>query len=127
MDKTKILNDLKEYKKFSSMRKFAQFLGITDQSLAQWYTRNSYNIQLLCDKFPEVDANYIVRGEGDMLRHTLNEGGVATGEGAMNHSNSDIIIEKFIDEIAEQRKVTQIILEQNAKLIQLLTPSKTDN
>lgn len=120
MDKILILNKLKEYKNFPSNRKFAQFLGISEQNLSKWYERNSYNLDILTSKFPEIDANWFLTGEGNMLK-VIDKGGFAEGDGAMNHSNSNIIIEKFINEIAEQRKMTQSIIEQNTQLLHILS------
>lgn len=68
MDKILVLNALKEYKNFSSMAEFARYLGIKAQALSNWYTRNTFDIHILSDKFPEIDANWLLRGEGPMLK-----------------------------------------------------------
>ena len=68
MDKIQVLNALKEYKNFSSMAEFARYLGIKAQALSNWYTRNTFDIHILSDKFPEIDANWLLRGEGPMLK-----------------------------------------------------------
>ncbi|MBQ9705128.1 MAG: hypothetical protein IJV55_02900, partial [Paludibacteraceae bacterium] len=47
-------------------------------------------------------------------------GGNAQGDGAMNHSNSEVVIDKFLDEIAQQRRLTQAVIEQNTHLLTLL-------
>lgn len=71
MDNTKILNELREYKKFGSLSDFARFIGIKPQALSNWYARNTLDVHILSDKFPEVDGNWLLTGEGEMLRENV--------------------------------------------------------
>ena len=68
MDNIKVLNALKEYKNFATLSDFARFLGVKPQALSNWYARNTFDIHILSDKFPEVDGNWLISGEGSMLR-----------------------------------------------------------
>lgn len=67
MDKTQILNKLCEYKKFTSRGQFAKFLGVPPQHVANWYARNTFDLEVLIKNFPEVNPQWLISGEGDML------------------------------------------------------------
>ncbi len=68
--KTLILNNLKEYKKFSSSAEYARFLDVKPQVLSNWYKRNTFDINILVDKFPEINQIYLLTGEGEMIKST---------------------------------------------------------
>ena len=68
VDKKQILRELKAYKKFPSDAAFARFLGITPQGLATWQARNTFDINKIVDKFPEVDEVWLLTGKGEMLK-----------------------------------------------------------
>lgn len=68
MDKALILNILKNYKNFRTNKQFAEFLDISPQNLSKWYERNTFDIDRLFTKFPEVSLNWLMTGEGDMLQ-----------------------------------------------------------
>ena len=79
-------------------------------------------IEVILMKFPQLSAEWLLRGEGSMFRMpTIIEGGVANGDGATNQYNSKDTIGMFIAEIAEQRKMTQSVIQQNATLLSLLS------
>lgn len=120
MTTSQIIKELCAYKKIPSKSEFAKIIGTTPQNINGWEERNTLDLHKICKAFPDVDANWLITGEGNMLKRPIIEGGVANGEGAMNHANSNIIIEKFMNEIAEQRKVTQSVLEQNSTLISII-------
>jgi phage repressor protein C with HTH and peptisase S24 domain len=63
-----ILNEIKTHYSFKSNAEFAAFLGIAPQTLSSWYSRNSIDYELLYAKCVDVDANWLLTGEGDMLR-----------------------------------------------------------
>ena len=88
MDKTLILNELKRYKNFRTDKEFADFMGITPQSLAKWYERNFYDIEKLSIIFPEVSAEWLLRGEGDMLRS-----GIVKEYSLVNNVNPGIVVD----------------------------------
>lgn len=67
MDKTQILNKLCEYKKFTSRGQFAKFLNVPPQHVANWYARNTFDLEVLIKNFPEVNPQWLISGEGDML------------------------------------------------------------
>lgn len=67
MDKTLILNKLKELKKFKSDKDFAEYIGVKQQVLANWKSRGTYNTHLLINKFTDVNPQWLLTGEGDML------------------------------------------------------------
>lgn len=71
MDNTLILNKLQEYKKFKSLADFARFIGIKPQALSNWYSRNTLDVHILSAKFPEIDGNWLLTGEGEMLRANI--------------------------------------------------------
>lgn len=70
MKKSLILNKLSEYKKFKSRNEFARFLGITSQTMANWFNRNTYDLEILIIKFPEVRPLWLINGVGDMFLET---------------------------------------------------------
>lgn len=67
-----ILNALKEYKNFATLTDFARYLGIKPQALSNWYARNTLDLHVLSDKFPEIDGNWLLTGEGSMLKTIVN-------------------------------------------------------
>lgn len=71
VDKTQILRKIKEYKKFSSDASFARFLEITPQGLATWYARNTFDINKIANKIPEINPVYLLTGEGEMLKNEV--------------------------------------------------------
>lgn len=68
MNKSLILNKIKEYKKFSSDAEFARYLGIPAQNLSKWKSRNTYDVALLYTKCSEINPEWLLTGEGEMLK-----------------------------------------------------------
>lgn len=72
MDKTLILNKIKEYKNFKSDADFARFLEIPAQNLSKWKARNTYDIEILYTKCTELNPEWLLTGEGNMLKEHNN-------------------------------------------------------
>lgn len=67
VNKTLILNKLQEYANFDKDVDFAKFLGIGSQTLYTWKKRNTFKIDILSIKFPEINNNWLLTGDGDMI------------------------------------------------------------
>ena len=50
LDKSLILNKIKGHYKLRNNADFARFLGISQQLLANWFSRNTYDIEILSTK-----------------------------------------------------------------------------
>lgn len=68
VDKVKIINELREYKKFSSDAEFARFLEVSSQVLFNWRKRNTFDVNKFVEKFPEVDQVWLLTGKGEMFK-----------------------------------------------------------
>lgn len=66
--KTLVLNKIKLHLNIKSNKTFADFLEIKPTTLAMWYSRNTYDIELIFKKCKQIDANWLLTGEGDMLK-----------------------------------------------------------
>ena len=71
MNKTLILNKIIEYKKFKSDAEFARFLEIPPQNLSKWKSRNTYDVELLYTKCPELNPEWLLTGRGEMLKNEV--------------------------------------------------------
>jgi phage repressor protein C with HTH and peptisase S24 domain len=68
MDKSLILNKIKEHLDIRFDRSFANFLGIKTTTLAMWHTRNTYDVELLFNKCEFLNPEWLLTGEGEMLK-----------------------------------------------------------
>lgn len=133
MDKKERLNALIRYYSGGNKSKFAKKIGLTPQGLAAWYERGTFNIELLFSFCENVSPEWLITGEGEMLRPT-SVSQTASGDHSTNVAgNGNNVaapsLEKLIDEIAAQRKLTERAMEQNDKLtniIQQLTAGNYD-
>ena len=107
MGKTLILNKIKEYKNFKSDADFARFLGIPAQNLSKWKARNTYDIEILYTKCPELNPEWLLTGEGEMLKSELTE---------QNFSNNDKYTALLEDKIALLEKNNALQERENAYL-----------
>ena len=69
MNKGEILNILKKYYGFEKDIKFANFLGISSQVYSNWKSRNSFDIEMICDKCIEINPEWLISGKGDMIKN----------------------------------------------------------
>ena len=68
MDKALILNEIKLYLGFERDTDFAEFLGIKQNTLSNWKARNSIDYDLIISKCEEINANWLLTGQGPMLK-----------------------------------------------------------
>jgi len=73
INKELILSEIKSYYKIKTDADFARFLGIKPQTLSSWYTRNSFDIELLYAKCVEISPDWLLTGKGEMLRNSINQ------------------------------------------------------
>lgn len=69
IDKSLILNRIKTHLGFTKESDFARFLGIKPQTLSTWHSRNTFDIELLYAKCEFIDANWLITGQGSMLKN----------------------------------------------------------
>lgn len=68
MDKSLILKEIKKHYEHQTDADFARFLGITPQLLAKWYSRKTFDIDILATKCVDIDSNFLTSGKGKMLK-----------------------------------------------------------
>lgn len=67
-DKSLILNKLKNHYSFKKDSDFARFLEIKPQTLASWYSRSTFDIDILYTKCNNISADFLLTGNGEMFR-----------------------------------------------------------
>lgn len=68
MNKELILNKIKTHYNFKDDSEFARFLGIKPQTLYNWKKRDSFDIPLVYTKCVNISAEWLITGEGEMLK-----------------------------------------------------------
>ena len=69
MDKSKIIREIKLYLGFKNDTELADFLGIKQNTLSTWKSRNTMDYDLVISKCEEINANWLLTGEGEMLKN----------------------------------------------------------
>lgn len=108
IDKTHILSQLKELKKFRSDAEFARYLGISSSRLGKWYERNTFNIEIVSIKFPEVENVWLLTGEGNMLKEEINQKNENIKDEVIQPSNPVTMSREVFDLISSQQKTIQM-------------------
>ena len=89
IDKTLILNKIKDTYGYVKDRDFANFLGISPQTLSSWLRRGSFDIALLYAKCVDISPEFLITGAGSV-------------------KNNQTIDKKNPDEDSEKNKVYQL-------------------
>lgn len=71
LDKSLILNRIKLHYGFNSDAEFARFLEIKPQTLSSWYSRNTFDIELLYAKCVDINPEYFFTGKDPFLKSTV--------------------------------------------------------
>jgi transcriptional regulator with XRE-family HTH domain len=70
VDRSLILNKIKNHLGMKKDAEFARFLGISPQTLSSWHQRNAYDLELLYSKCSDLSAGWLITGCGNMLKDT---------------------------------------------------------
>lgn len=68
IDKTLILKQIQDYYGLKKDADFARMLDIKPQTLSSWYSRNTFDADLLFAKCVEIDGNFILSGKEPIER-----------------------------------------------------------
>lgn len=71
MGKELILNKIKAHLGFDKNTDFANYLGISPQALSNWYSRGTYDIELLYTKCEDFNTQFLITGTGPALKADL--------------------------------------------------------
>ncbi|WP_395974191.1 helix-turn-helix domain-containing protein [Chryseobacterium cucumeris] len=72
MDKSLILNDIKNHLGIEKDSEFAEFLGIKRNTLSSWRTRNSIDYDLLIAKCDWINGDWLLTYRGNMIKDESN-------------------------------------------------------
>lgn len=68
LDKPLVLDRIKEYYKLKGNAELARFLGVAPNTITNWYGRKTFDIDVIYTKCVGIDMNWLLTGEGNMLR-----------------------------------------------------------
>lgn len=72
MDKALIISDIKKYLNFKKDTELAEYLGLKQNTLSTWKSRNTMDYDLIISKCDFINANWLITGKGEMLLRNSN-------------------------------------------------------
>lgn len=73
MDKSLMVENLINHFCDGNKARFALILGLRPQSINGWINRNTFDAELIYSKFNEVSAEWLLTGEGEMIKDSHSE------------------------------------------------------
>lgn len=70
---SKILNKIKVHYGFKSDAEFAKHIGVRPNTFCNWHARNTMDFSKILEACPEIDANWLMTGKGEMLKKDLSK------------------------------------------------------
>lgn len=67
MNKGAMLDAIKMHLKIKKNTEFADFLGISSQAISNWYSRNTFDAELIYTKCLFLNPAWLLTGKGNML------------------------------------------------------------
>ncbi len=123
MDKSLILNKIKKHLGFDSDKDFANFLGIKQNTLSTWKSRNKIDYDLIIAKCEKINANWLITGKGSMItgEEELNLGSVLNW---LLENHAELLNTKeyneFMDMVIKERELLNQKGEFKARMTKLL-------
>ena len=99
----KIMNHLNIHKDYL----FADFLGISQSTLSNWYKRNVLDYELIISKCDFLDANWLLTGKGSMLKSSAPVSAVVNDPETPYYTNTATNTVAKTDELREKIIVLQ--------------------
>jgi len=109
-----ILNKIKEYYNFKTDKELADYLGIAPTTLSSWYARNRIDYLLVYTRCKEIDGNFLLTGEGKMLRQPGSDG---SGDDAVKRAEQ---LAAENEELRTQLELQKKLLEAKDETIEAL-------
>lgn len=120
MNKSLILNEIKNQLKLKTKQDFASFLGIKQTTLSMWYKRNTFDIELLYKKCNFLNPNWLLTGEGEMLQSLENP-----NKELEDLENQVKKLHKYKDKYYSILEMNSKLMKKNIKLLEKLLDTET--
>jgi len=105
-----ILGRIMEHYGISSQAEMARRVGVSAQNVSSWFSRGTYNVELIAVSFPELSGDWLLTGEEPMLKADRTGG----------KSETDMDLRKAIAAIAEEQRLTAKAQAQADKLLAVM-------
>ena len=126
-----LIDELKKRRDILSQAELAEIVGISRTQFSELVTGkrqiSDKTIRKITAAIPELNEGWLRTGEGEMLKdtsaiaenHSVSIAGTEIKENKIN-VNADETIASLIAEVAAQRRLTEIALQQNSDLIAII-------
>ena len=106
MDKSLILKELIEQYSGGKNADFAEKLGIKPQTISSWMARNTFDIELIYAKCEDLDANWLLTGEGSMYRSS------APPSAASPPPDQSEVIRLLKEKVEDQQEIINLLKDK---------------
>ena len=133
MDKKSILEQLIIHFAKGNQSLFARLLGLSQSTVGTWSVRKTFNAEQIKAVFPQVDGNWLLTGEGEMLlpdeQGSIQVGGHhnttqinSTGniETTKSSDNEVITLQHTIELLQKDNAALHALLDEKERLIKVL-------
>lgn len=123
MEKRDMLEQIIDYYSSGNKSKFANMIGVKPQTINTWLLRGTFDIELIYSKCEHLSGDWLLSGEGDMLRSAPTA--IANGDSSVAvNNNTGNIYSSENDALKERISLLERIIEEKERLITILMKEK---
>ena len=113
MKHEEIIERLKQELNIEKDKSLAEYLGLSQQAIGSWKTRGAVNIDVIVERCPGIDLNYILRGERTAAASTV-DGKLFTELERLREDNKRLVelLKKSDINSEESKRILAIIESQ---------------